>query len=346
MEKERNLLFDTLKGFLIILVLIGHFVGDNTRDNFFIQGIIIFIYLFHMPFFIFISGYFSKNLESNENKSFKNLLFLYLIFQILYGIWEMILHNNACYLTNIFNPAPLLWYILALFLWKKILKDILSIKRTILFIMLIYILSFFIPIFNTTTFAIGRFIGFFPFFIIGYYTNIEHINWIKNKISKVLAIGIIVFFILFSYLILKYSGISCQDIINILCHRVLISNFCDNVINGILIAVLLIPIAILISISFIKLIDENKILAYIGKDTLPIYLCHPYLQDICRFIQRKCIYITNDYLNASLSIIFTILTLLILSNKYFRNLFNFIILNLKKIFFKEANKNTEEKVLV
>lgn len=291
-----------------------------------------------MPFFIFISGYFSKNLENNEKKSFKNLLFVYLIFQILYGVWEKILHNNNYYLSNIFNPAPALWYILALFLWKKCLKDILSIKNSILVIVFLYIISSFIPFLNTTVFAIGRFIGFMPFFAMGYYTDIKHINFIKNKISKSLAIGVIVFFILFSLLILNYGGISCQNIIDLLCHRLIISKIFDNIVIGIIFEILLIPIAVFISISFIRIINENNLLTYIGRDTLPIFLCHPYIQDIARIVQRKIIVVSNDYINLFISIIFIIITLLLLSNKYFRNMFNKILSNIKKWVFKENIK--------
>lgn len=341
-EKNRDSFLDTLKGFLIILVLIGHFIGDNIRENVIIQTFAIFIYLFHMPFFIFISGYFSKNLESNEKKSFKNLLFLYLIFQMLYGVWELVLHNNNRFIVNIFEPAPVLWYILALFLWKKTLGDILSIKRPFIIIICLYMASFFIPILNTTIFSIGRFLAFLPFFVIGYYTEKKHIDFIKNKLNTYIAISILIFFVILSFLILNYSGIDYQNIINLLCHKTLINQVFDNLIYGVLFDILLIPTAILISISFIKLIHENKTLAYIGFDTLPIYLCHPYIQDICRVIQRKVIYIQNDYLNVGLSLIFILLTLIILSNKYFRKYFNTIINKLKKIVFKEKNNYVEE----
>lgn len=57
MGKERLLYWDTLKGFLIILVVFGHCgtaVGDNMLSV---------VYSFHMPLFILISGFFSKRSE-------------------------------------------------------------------------------------------------------------------------------------------------------------------------------------------------------------------------------------------------------------------------------------------
>ena len=53
--KERLLLCDIAKGICIILVVIGHYHPDNAPDWYTI--IHRFIYSFHMPFFIFTSGY-------------------------------------------------------------------------------------------------------------------------------------------------------------------------------------------------------------------------------------------------------------------------------------------------
>ena len=58
--RERNRMLDSLKGFAIILVVLGHviqtvFAPDSYDDN----AIFKIIYSFHMPLFIFISGYLS-----------------------------------------------------------------------------------------------------------------------------------------------------------------------------------------------------------------------------------------------------------------------------------------------
>ena len=57
--KERNYLFDNLKFFLIVLVVFGHSLEEiSLEHNYAI--IRAWIYSFHMPAFVFISGYFSK----------------------------------------------------------------------------------------------------------------------------------------------------------------------------------------------------------------------------------------------------------------------------------------------
>lgn len=61
MEKERDYLFDNIKGLLIFLVVFGHLISYSSFKKIHsIDFIYLSIYIFHMPIFVFISGYFSK----------------------------------------------------------------------------------------------------------------------------------------------------------------------------------------------------------------------------------------------------------------------------------------------
>lgn len=52
---ERVKWIDYLKGFAILLMVIGHYQGTPTFLN-------VWIYAFHMPLFFFLSGYLSENI--------------------------------------------------------------------------------------------------------------------------------------------------------------------------------------------------------------------------------------------------------------------------------------------
>ena len=67
MEKERDYYFDNLKAVLIFLVVLGHFLLP-IYDDAFLVVLKRLIYVFHMPLFVFVSGYFSKNIYKNGNK--------------------------------------------------------------------------------------------------------------------------------------------------------------------------------------------------------------------------------------------------------------------------------------
>lgn len=89
-EKGRILLYDTLKLLAILLVIIGHTTYINIKVKYgfgayfepeyysdfykMMLKIVQFIYQFHMPLFIFISGALFYKEINKENFSFENLL--------------------------------------------------------------------------------------------------------------------------------------------------------------------------------------------------------------------------------------------------------------------------------
>ncbi len=59
-ENTRNILLDNLKGFVIFTVVLGHTFEWYRPTSLLMKFTHDLIYQFHMPLFIFISGYFSK----------------------------------------------------------------------------------------------------------------------------------------------------------------------------------------------------------------------------------------------------------------------------------------------
>lgn len=58
--RKRDLYFDNLKGILISLVVFGHLIENFYFKSKFVEIVYTFIYTFHMPAFIFLSGLFFK----------------------------------------------------------------------------------------------------------------------------------------------------------------------------------------------------------------------------------------------------------------------------------------------
>lgn len=87
--KERNYLFDNLKFFLIVLVVFGHSLEEiSLEHNYAI--IRAWIYSFHMPAFVFISGYFSKCVRrggESARKTIINCAIPYFIFNTIFALY-------------------------------------------------------------------------------------------------------------------------------------------------------------------------------------------------------------------------------------------------------------------
>ena len=104
-NRQRDYLFDNYKVLLIILVIIGHFTEPSYRNNDFLYTLKWLIVSFHMPAFIFISGYFSKR-ELTFAKLFQKLVIPYLIYD---SIFMYFIKKPAyiCYIRS--SPFGIFW---------------------------------------------------------------------------------------------------------------------------------------------------------------------------------------------------------------------------------------------
>lgn len=69
-----------------------------------------------MPLFVFISGYFSKNLEKRRKTAFEGLLIPYLLAQIVIGLIVLITDRNLNLLRNPLFAFYGTWYLIAMYL--------------------------------------------------------------------------------------------------------------------------------------------------------------------------------------------------------------------------------------
>ena len=115
---QRSLYIDNLKSLLIFLVVYGHFISIMQENT--CSGIIYnCIYSFHMPLFVFVSGYLSKNIDRQRFKDIDKVLFPYLAFQLIgYFIYS---RGDVLHRFNVFVPLQQNWFILALFVWRMML---------------------------------------------------------------------------------------------------------------------------------------------------------------------------------------------------------------------------------
>ena len=85
-KPERLSLWDNAKFILMTLVVIGHFADTYESSSVLLRGVTLFLYSFHMPAFIFISGLFCKSAAQSRDFPLKRgavYLKLFLLVQIL-----------------------------------------------------------------------------------------------------------------------------------------------------------------------------------------------------------------------------------------------------------------------
>jgi fucose 4-O-acetylase-like acetyltransferase len=283
---ERDLYYDNLKGLLIILVVLCHFLGCClTRSDYFLRSFVLFIYLFHMPLFIFVSGYFSKNVEKCRETAFYSLFLVFVFAQIFWVIFKYLTNSSVYYIEHYLDPGYALWYIVALFFWRIFLKDIVKLRHALLISFLISPLIMFLSD-SEMTLAINKTIGFLVFFLLGYYASEETIKKIRRLPKSVALILLGLVFAVVTVL-LKKNLIVYGTVKNVLMHTQSMDSF-PNVWTGLGAYYGVILLAVFCGSLILAVIPGKKtFLSNIGKDTLPLYLSHTYFLILCSMLLAK-----------------------------------------------------------
>ena len=294
--KERNSLIDVLKGFAIILVVMGHasqwFSDDDRSNPFYVT-----IYAFHMPLFMFLSGYVNFNTrgELNLGKRFQVLVIPFFVWFLISAIYHSYILDiekvweHLCVL--IYKPTQGMWFLWLLFWECALLYMALKINKHREIWVMIGLWSILIFLHRVTG-AQPIFYGFpelcwyFIYFSLGYATH----KYKSQALKIIRAIGW-VGFVAFPFLL--QSSVDKSDYI--------------------LFSLRLYALALTgIAASYVLwegvCHSENKItqcLKYLGSISLEIYVTHYYMRFLVDYIKE---YIgDNFYLNV---LIFTFLAVI------------------------------------
>lgn len=267
---------DSLKGLLIILVMMGHVITSLDNVNFINHGVMGLIYIFHMPLFILLSGYLTKSPDTQSSrsmwKSITPLITTLVIFHILGCVRGYIGSNGT---SEVFNGFPFgknmwvifpygeLWYILSLIYWRILLfytpKRLL--KRPALYLSIALVVSILCGLSNLRTFlSIQRTMNFYLFFLLGYYYrqgNI-HIHWWRNNtLHSIVALVLLPsIFILFPH---------CGNFMNGADHYT---------ISDIPQKIMILTCSIAVSLLVFNKMRDIKWLRPLGRDSIFYYLYH------------------------------------------------------------------------
>ncbi len=173
--------WDILKFFLMLFVVLGHIADFYTAENENMRSIYLFIYSFHMPLFIFLSGLFAKSTIDNKRYSkMFGFLLIYVFSKILFSLYGVI--GTGVFSINLIEAAGLPWYVLAMFAFMLITVAVRNIKPS--YVITMSLILAIIAGYDTgirDVFAASRIIVFFPFFYLGYLVNPEDLQKITDK---------------------------------------------------------------------------------------------------------------------------------------------------------------------
>jgi fucose 4-O-acetylase-like acetyltransferase len=183
-RRPRDPFFDNAKFMAIVLVVAGHSIVD-LRDVRVAHALYLFVYTFHMPVFIVITGYFSRNFTFGGGKARKlitNLGVPYVIFETAYSTYHWAVGKSS-FQISLLDPYYLTWFLMALFLWRLSTPVWQQIRWPVGAALVISLLAGMTNL--PGDLEMNRTFGLLPFYVLGLMLKPEHFEMLKRTRTRV-----------------------------------------------------------------------------------------------------------------------------------------------------------------
>lgn len=324
-EDKRDYFIDNLKALLIVLVIFGHIVlywGSVEQ----MTALYYFVHTFHMPFFVFVTGYMAKGVMKNGKFAAQRLfsmLWMYLVFSILSVLVARAFGRDAR--LNLFDVSAAQWYLLAVAIWYLLVPLLLSLKPWVGMLLTVaagLLIGYFDNV--DTYLTLSRVFTFMPFFAFGLYLSKEKMEafldkklWVRGiaLLVLVLACGYFVFVgnPLYGYSRIVFGGKPYREILK------------EYRAYGFLIRGGLYAFAVVISAACMLVMPRRKMFfSYVGKYSMAVYVLHILVRNGLNYAG---VFDLTKQLSAPymlLTIPVSVVAALLLGNPLFGKAFNFI----------------------
>lgn len=290
--KTREPFFDILKGLLIFCVVLGHGKEFGLAPDIpVVWSTYFFVYLFHMPAFLFIMGYFSKSTAASCRKIFSRALWFLLLFvlswALYHGAFYLFLGDSMPEWARGYDPLveqAVPWYLLSSVFFTLLLLIARKVPGKI-FIPLAFAAGLLIGLVSP---EVGQYCCFYrtfvylPFFLIGYYFPKKAFDKLLEKPRAWYWIGLMVLVVVWAlvYFGFKENLWEHWKYINLLYCNQGFEVMGYGVGQGILYraiyyaVTLFMTAAVIFACLGLRQIVSSKAILQVGQNTLPIYMIH------------------------------------------------------------------------
>ncbi|MBQ6624113.1 MAG: acyltransferase family protein [Mogibacterium sp.] len=196
--KNRIYKYDNVKAILIFLVVVGHMTSDYVSDSHLVRWTTLWIYMFHMPAFIFISGLVHKQYidEERANAGVRGETRLRLdkvlgFFLCGYALKVFLQVSRTCMgqdpTWSWYEEPGIPWYLFVMaefelvFFLMRYIDGRIKPRYVIAGAFLISAIIGYFPSVNEA-FCLSRMINFLPIYALGYYSDMRvFLEWIEKK---------------------------------------------------------------------------------------------------------------------------------------------------------------------
>lgn len=183
-SSSRDPFFDNAKYLLVVLVAIGHALGPISGDMRAVTAVYMVVYSFHMPVFVLMCGYFSRSFTGRPDqvrKLITGVVLPYLTFYVLYQLMYKLAWGRE-FKLSFTEPEYLLWFLMALLLWRLTAPVWRAVRWPVAIAVLISIGA---GVINTGyELGLSRVLMFLPWFVLGLRLRREHFRALRARIPK------------------------------------------------------------------------------------------------------------------------------------------------------------------
>ncbi|RJT87552.1 fucose 4-O-acetylase [Cryobacterium melibiosiphilum] len=161
-------LWDNARWIAITLMVVGHAILKLIGDSDTAYATYLFIYAFHVPVFVAVSGYFAKSGPPGTRQLHRlltDLVFPFVVFETIWTTIRWLL--GAPFQLDYSSASWTLWFLLALLVWRILLPYLVLLRYPLLISIVVSIGAGYVEQIDST-FALSRTIGLLPFFVFGW----------------------------------------------------------------------------------------------------------------------------------------------------------------------------------
>ncbi len=201
----RDPFFDNAKFLLVVFVVVGHNWFPLIGQSHAVKAAYLVVYAFHMPAFILLSGYFSRNFEARPaqvRKLIKTVLLPYLIFETVY-LAVVAAADGHPLKFDVTYPSYLCWFLIALFVWRLTTPVWRAVPQPVPLAVLVSLVSGLTTV--STDLALSRVLQFLPWFVAGLFLRPEHFRLLRRRAVRLWAAAVVLTALPVAYVLAPYT---------------------------------------------------------------------------------------------------------------------------------------------
>lgn len=187
--KRRDPFFDNAKYLAIVLVAIGHSWATIANGNRELSAAYDVVYVFHMPAFIIISGFFSRDVDARPDR-LKRLITQvavpYVIFETAYSLFRIHVGHSGDHAISLLTPWYLTWFLCALFVWRLTAPLWRLVRHPLPVALGLAALASLTPGMGAVL-ELQRVLQFLPCFVLGMCLRPEHFRLVRRRSVRIAA---------------------------------------------------------------------------------------------------------------------------------------------------------------